>query len=154
MAVKRLLIVHHTQSGNTESLARAVERGARQESGVEVDFRRAFDTGLAELQACDALLLGTPEYNGYMSGAVKDLLDRTYYPAQEGLRDNLPYALFVSAGNDGTNAVRFVDRILRGYPMRKVADPIIVVGEVTDEALARCEELGQTVAAGLALGIF
>lgn len=152
--MKHLLIIHHTQSGNTLELAHAVRDGAKLEEGVEVRFQRAFDSGLEDLKWCDALLIGTPEYNGYMSGAVKDFLDRTYYPAQEVVRDNLPYAVFVSAGNDGTNAVRFIDRIARGYPLKKIAEPIIVVGEVTPQALEKCGELGQTVAAGLTLGIF
>ena len=88
-----------------------------------------------------------------MSGAIKDFFDRTFYPAQ-AYNVNLPYALFISAGNDGTGAVRQIDRILTGYPMRKVAEPVICRGAVTTEHLAQCEELGLTLAAGLAFGIF
>ena len=60
----------------------------------------------------------------------------------------------MKAGNDGTGAVTSVERIVRGYPLRKIAEPLVVRGEVGDDDLARCEELGETVAAGLALGIF
>ena len=88
-----------------------------------------------------------------MSGALKDFFDRTFYPAQGRIR-GLPYALFVKAGNDGTGAVTSVERIARGYPLTRVAEPLIVRGEVTREDLERCEELGQTLAAGLTLGIF
>jgi hypothetical protein len=84
---------------------------------------------------------------------LKDFFDRTFYPAQ-GKVNQLPYALFVKAGNDGTGAVTSVERIVRGYPLRKIADPLIVRGDVTEEDLARCEELGETVAAGLGLGIY
>jgi len=35
-----------------------------------------------------------------------------------------------------------------------VADPIVIVGEVTEAAETSCEELGETLAAGLELGIF
>jgi len=46
-----------------------------------------------------------------MSGAIKDLFDRTY----EELRDDprsvkKPYCILVSAGNDGTGAVRQVSK--------------------------------------------
>ncbi len=88
-----------------------------------------------------------------MSGAVKDFMDRTFYPA-EGKVDGLPYALFVSAGNDGTGTVRAIERIATGYRWKAIADPVIVVGEPDAPALARCRELGQTLAAGLALGLF
>jgi multimeric flavodoxin WrbA len=151
--MKRLLVVFHSQSGNTEKLAQAVARGARVEDGVEVRIQRAFDTSLDDFVACDGVVFGTAEYNGYMSGALKDFFDRTFYPAQ-GRVTNKPFAVVVSAGNDGTFAVQFIERIARGFPLKPVAEPIIVVGEVDASAEARCEELGETFAAGLALGIF
>jgi multimeric flavodoxin WrbA len=151
--MKKLLIVYHSQSGNTRSLANSVLEGAREEEGVEVKIMMALQASLEDLLWCDGLLLGTPENFGFMSGALKDFFDRTYYPAQPYAL-NIPYALFVSAGNDGTGAVRQVERIVKGYPMRKIAEPVIIRGEVTEADLARCAELGLTFAAGLGMGIF
>lgn len=151
--VKTLLIVHHSQTGNTEQLARAVYQGACQVPEIRVRLLRAFEATLDDLLTCHGVLFGTPENFGYMSGAIKDFFDRTFYPAQP-YRINVPYALFVSAGNDGTGAVRQMDRILLGYPMRKVAEPVICRGPVTAEHLAQCEELGGTLAAGVAYGVF
>ena len=88
---KRLLIVQHTQSGNTGRLAAAVHEGAQRVAETETRLLRAFDAGTADLLACDGLLLGTPENFGYMSGALKDFFDRTYYPC-EGKLVGLPYA--------------------------------------------------------------
>lgn len=150
---KRLLVVYHTQSGNTGRLAEAVVRGARRVAETDTVVKRAFDAGVEDLLACDALLLGTPENFGYMSGALKDFFDRTYYPC-EGKLTALPYAVFVSAGNDGTGAVREIERIARGYGWKAVADALIVRKLVTDDALVQCEELGEAIASGLALGIF
>ena len=151
--MKRLLIIYHSQSGNTEQLAQAVYNGARQITEIEAKLMRARDAELQDLIDCQAVLFGTPENFGYMSGAIKDFFDRTFYPAQDYTL-NLPYALFISCGNDGTGAVRQIDRILIGYPMRKVAEPVICPGEVTEAYLAQCEELGGTLAAGLDMGIF
>lgn len=151
--MKTLLIVYHTQTGNTAKLAQAVYQGARQVSDTHTRLLRAFDTTLDDLRTCHGVLLGTPENFGYMSGAMKDFFDRTFYPAQP-YQLNLPYALFISAGNDGTGAVRHIDRILLGYPLRKVAEPVICRGIVTEAHLTQCEELGLTLAAGLDLGIF
>ncbi|HJV26599.1 MAG TPA: flavodoxin family protein [Aromatoleum sp.] len=150
---KRLLVVYHTQSGNTGKLADAVVRGARRAGETETVVRRALDAGVEDLLACDGLLLGTPENFGYMSGALKDFFDRTYYPC-EGKLVGLPFAVFVSAGNDGRGAVREIGRIANGYGWKRVADEIIVRGTVTDAGLARCEELGEAMATGVALGIF
>lgn len=151
--MKQLLIVYHSQSGNTEKLAQAVYGGACQASDTHTRLIRAFDAVLQDLLDCDGVVFGTPENFGFLSGALKDFFDRTFYPAQD-YDLNLPYALFISAGNDGTGAVRQADRILTGYPMRKVAEPVICRGAVTPEHLQQCETLGLTLAAGLALGIF
>ncbi len=152
--MKHLLIIYHTQSGNTEQLARAVLAGAQQEAeAVETRLKRAFDSELDDLLWCDAVLFGTPENFGYMSGALKDFFDRTYYPA-EPHELNRPYAVFVSAGNDGSGAVRECDRILLGYPMKKAMEPLIVKGEISNEDLTLAHEFGQTLACGLALGVF
>jgi len=153
MELRRLLIVFHSQGGSAERLADAVLRGARRADGVEVRAVRALDASLDDLLWAQAVIFGTPENFGYMSGALKDFFDRTFYPAQ-GKVAQLPYALFVKAGNDGTGAVTSVERIARGYPLRRIAEPVVVRGEVGEQDVARCEELGETVAAGLALGIF
>lgn len=134
-------------------MAQAVRRGARRVVQVETRLKMALRAGLNDLRWAHGLLLGTPENFGYMSGALKNFLDRTYYPAQ-GQISGLPYAVFVSAGNDGTGALTSIERIARGYPLKPVCDPIIARGELTAEVLQRCEELGETMASGMAWGIF
>ena len=150
---KRLLIVFHTQSGNTGRLANAVLKGAQRVTEVDTVMKRAFDAGTEDLIACHGLLLGTPENFGYMSGALKDFFDRTYYPC-EGKLVGLPYAVFVSAGNDGTGALNAIERIALGYKFKKVYAPVISKGRVTEEILARCRELGATLAGGCQMGIY
>lgn len=149
-----LLITGGHAGGRLERLADAVAAGIA-EFADEVELRRlpALEATLDDLLWSHALVIGTPEKFGYMAGAVKDFFDRTFYPA-EGKVDGLPFALFVSAGNDGTGAVTSIERIATGYRWTRVAEPVIVKGDPDDEALARCHELGQTVAAGLAVGVF
>ena len=151
--MKHLLIVFHSQTGHTEQMANAVYHGATSGDidGVDVRLRGAFDAGVDDLLWADAVILGTPENFGYMSGGMKDFLDRTFYPC-EGKLEGMPYALFISAGNDGTGAVGAIQRIANGYAFRQVQDPLIVKGDVTAEDLERCEELGMAVAAGLEIG--
>jgi multimeric flavodoxin WrbA len=151
--VKKLLIVYHSQSGATERLAYAAAGGAREEGSVALRVLRAAEAGAADLAWCDALLLATPENFGSVSGGAKEFLDRTFYAAS--VREaNRAYALLVSAGNDGSGAVRQLQRIMQGYPMRQVAEALIVRGEPQAADLARAAELGQALAAGLELGIF
>ena len=152
-ARKRLLIVFHSQTGNTARLAEAVLRGARRVEETDTELKRAFDTGTEDLLASDGVLLGTPENFGYMSGALKDFFDRTYY-ACEGKLVGMPYAVFISAGNDGSGAVREIGRIANGYRWKSVAEALIVRNPIKDENLLAAEELGEAMAAGLAMGIF
>ncbi len=152
-ARKRLLIVFHSQTGNTARLAEAVLRGARRVEETDTELKRAFDTRSEDLLASDGVLLGTPENFGYMSGALKDFFDRTYYPC-EGKLVGLPYAVFISAGNDGRGAVREIGRIANGYRWKSVAEALIVRNPIKDENLLAAEGLGEAMAAGLAMGIF
>jgi len=151
--VKTLLIVYHTGGVKTAQMAEAVASGARAEGGVDVVLKRCADAGPEDLLAADGLVLGTPENFGYMSGMMKDFLERVFY-ACEGKVNGRPWALVVSAGQDGSGAVNSVERIVTGLRMEKRAEPIIALKEVTPEILTRCEELGAAFAAGLAMGVF
>ncbi len=151
--MKSLLIVYHSQSGSSAKLARAATRGARAEVGLQVNVLRAWDAGTADLARADGLLIVAAENSGALCGGMKDFLDRTFYPAIErGLV--LPYALLLSAGNDGRGARREVQRIMSGYPFPAATEPVILRGEVAPAHLSASEELGQAFAAGLAMGIF
>jgi multimeric flavodoxin WrbA len=153
--LKRLLIVFHSRSGGTEALADAVIAGATSDDidGVEVRVKRAFDADAGDVRWCDAIVLGTPENFGYMSGALKDFLERIYYVLIEET-PGLPYALFVKGGHDGDGAVRSVERILTGLKWRAALPPLLVTGDLADEHLEQARELGLTIAAGLEAGIF
>ena len=151
--MKRILIVYHTQTGNTEKMAQAVAAGARAIEDTEVVCKRAADATLEDLLTADGLAVGTPENFGYMSGMIKDFFDRTYYPAQDKVFRK-PYVVFISAGNDGTGALKAIERIALGYKFKPVYNPVISRGQVTPEILAQCRELGGVLAGGCQAGIF
>jgi multimeric flavodoxin WrbA len=152
---KHLLIVHHSQSGTTSQMAAAVIRGAKSPDVTNVDVRAcsALEATAEDLLWCDAFILGTPENFGYMSGAMKYFLDRSFYACVDRI-DGRPYALFVRAGNDGSGAITSMQRILKGLSVREVQSPVLIAGEFEESRLADCEELGMTIAAGLEAGMF
>ena len=154
-SVKHLLIVYHTKTGHTLELVNACVRGAGDPliEGVDLRVLRAADAGPDDLLWANGLILGTPENFGYMSGALKDFLDRTYYEV-EGQLSPLPYAVVISAGNDGSGALRAIRRIANGYPLVEVQDPVIARGEVTAAHLEAATEIGMALAAGLEAGIY
>ncbi|SDO90405.1 hypothetical protein SAMN04487957_11523 [Halomonas shengliensis] len=151
---RRLLIIAHAPSPNTRRLREAAERGARHPEidGIEVVVKPPLEAGPDDVLACDAILLGTTENLGYMSGALKDFFDRSYYPVLEE-RQGLPCALYVRAGHDGTGTRRAVEGIVTGLRWRWVQAPLILRGEWQEEFARQVEELAMTLAAGLEAGM-
>lgn len=152
--MRRLLIVAHAPSANTLKLREAAERGARHPDieAVEVVVKAPLDAGPDDVRACDAILLGTTENLGYMSGALKDFFDRSYYPVLEE-KQGLPCALYIRAGHDGTGTRRAVESIVTGLRWRWAQEPLTLRGEWQDDFVDQVEELGLYLAAGLDSGI-
>ena len=163
--MKTLLVIYHSMTGGTEQMAQALVAGAAAENGVTTRLLRASAAQATDVLAADAYVFATPENLAAISGLMKDFFDRCYYPALERINGR-PYAILVCAGSDGQNAVRQIDRIATGWRLRAVADALVVCTHAqTPEAilspktiaatdLARCQELGATLAAGLAMGVF
>jgi multimeric flavodoxin WrbA len=165
MILKQLLIVYHSYTGGTRQMAHAAVQGAKREPTIVVTLTTAADADAESLLEADGYLFACPENLASMSGQMKDFFDRTYYPVLDRIQGR-PYATLICAGSDGTNAVRQIERIATGWRLKAIADPIIVCTraqtpeeilrpKIIDAAeLARCEELGATIAAGLDLGIY
>jgi hypothetical protein len=158
--MRRLLIVWHTQFGGTGQMAAAVIAGAREVEGVATNAKRAHEAGVADVLEADALLLGCSENFGGMAGMLKDFLERVYYPC-EGKLDGRGWSHFVCCGNDGTGAVRGLERVATGLRLRRVHPGVLWRGGRTDalqivpqDVLAQCRELGATLAAGLVEGLW
>jgi multimeric flavodoxin WrbA len=150
---KKILIIYHSQKGHTAQLAQACQQGVNMESEVEVRLQKAFDSNLEDVIWADGIILATPEYFGYMSGALKDFFDRTYYPAKH-LEIIRPYALMISCESDGSNTERTVQNLATSYTLKKSLDTLISNDKDFDKALIAASELGQSFAAGLSMGIF
>jgi len=136
-------------------MTRAVIDGAAHGdiSGVDARLSPALETGAEEVFGADAVILGTTENFGYMSGGMKDFFDRIYYPCLDKT-ESMPFAMFIRAGNDGLGACSSIERIVKGLAWKQVQEPLICRGAWQDEFIEQCQELGMTVAAGLEAGIF
>ncbi len=151
---KHLLIVAHNPSPNTQKLVDATLRGATNEDidGVEVKHIPPLQATADDVLWADAIILGTTENFGYMSGALKDFFDRIYYPCIEQT-EAMPFALYIRAGLDGTGTRIAVAKITTGLSWKTVQEPIILHGEYKSEFEGQCEELGMLMAASLEAGI-
>ncbi len=153
--MKHLLIVAHAPSANTRRLAEAALQGARHPDIENVDavWKPPLEAGPEDVLACDGILLGTSENLGYMSGALKDFFDRSYYAVIDD-KQGLPCALYVRAGHDGTGTRRAIESIATGLRWNWVQEPLICRGDWQDDFVDQVTELGLYLAAGLDAGIF
>jgi len=162
-----LLIVWHSRTGASETMAEMAAHGARDAAGGDIGVKclSANEAGAHDVLGANAYLFVCPENLGTMSGAMKEFFDRTYYPALDQITGRA-YATIIAAGSDGSGAQRQLDRIVTGWRLRRVAEPLIVNFEAqTPEAIlaqkevskathAQCREMGAALASGLQLGIF
>jgi multimeric flavodoxin WrbA len=151
---KHLLIVAHNPSVNTQKLVEATLRGARHAdiAGVEARHIPPLQAGPDDVLWADAIILGTTENFGYMSGALKDFFDRIYYPCLEHT-EAMPFAAYIRAGLDGTGTRIAIGKITTGLKWKAVQEAMILHGEYRTEFEQQCEELGMLMAASLEAGI-
>jgi hypothetical protein len=156
-----LLIAWHSRTGASEAMARAAAEGA----GDAACLLRADEVEPANIHAAGGYLFVCPENLATMSGLMKEMFDRCYYPVL-GKIEGRPYATAIAAGSDGEGAQRQIERIAKGWRLKRVAAPIIICTHAQEPErilapkvlepsdLAKCRDLGEGLATGLALGVF
>ena len=161
MTTPPLLIAWHSRTGTSEALAKSACEGAG-DLGMLVEADAVTERDI--MQARGYLFI-CPENLASMSGMMKEMFDRLYYPVL-GRIEGRAYATIIAAGSDGEGAQRQIDRIAKGWRLKRVADPLIVNMDaqtperilaqktVPEAELALARELGEGLAQGLDAGIF
>ncbi len=156
-----LAIIWHSRTGAAQAMAEAAYAAARDKSLL----LPAGEVTAEQLLTASGYLFVCPENLASMSGAMKEMFDCCYYPLL-GQVEGRPYATAIAAGSDGRGAQAQIDRIAKGWRLRRVAEPLIVnLGAQTPQEilaqkhvlpadLAHCAKLGEALAEGIALGIY
>ncbi len=156
-----LLIIWHSRTGASEAMARAAAEGAG-EGGI---LMRARDITADALLTASSYLFVCPENLASISGEMKEMFDVTYYDVLTRI-EGRPYATIIAAGSDGESAQRQLDRIAKGWRLKRVAEPQIVnfaaqsafeiwaKKDVPSQTLTDCKRLGEALAEGVQQGIF
>ena len=142
--MKKVLIIYHSQTGNTGAMMKAVAEGASA-AGATVIIKKAVEANDKDILDCDVVAFGTPNYFSYMAGMVKDFFDRAWPTVREKMADK-PYAVFGSYGGGGMPAIESVEKICDNMSMKRICDSIGIQRQPTDENLADCKELGKKLA--------
>lgn len=151
---KKLLIIAHSPSDNTERMLQAVIKGANHSdlTNVETTYLAPLNTQVSDIKSAQAIIIGTTENLGYMAGLIKDVFDRCYNDCLSHTQ-GLPFTFYIRAGHDGTGTRRAIESITTGLRWKLVQEPLICKGEFDEDFLMNCENLGLAMAASLDAGI-
>jgi NAD(P)H dehydrogenase (quinone) len=150
----KILVVYDSKSGNTETMALAVAKGAEQAGDLEVTVKKAKETKNSDLLAADGIIMGSPTYFGQMSAKLKALIDESVKVHKE-LTGKVGGA-FTSSGGTASGAETTLLSIVQamlihGMIIQGRADDkhygVAVTGAPKKRDLAECEKLGKRVAA-------
>ena len=139
-----VLVVYHSQGGNTRAAAEAVAWGARNVEGVKAVLKEGLQATKEDLLSCDAIAVGTPDYFSYMAGGLKYFFDRVFYPTQGQVTDK-PCGIFVTHGGGG-KAVESVKSVCGSFKFKVIAEPVLVKNAPGDEAKEELATLGKALA--------
>lgn len=140
----RILVVYHSQTGNTEKMAEAIGKGAEEAGGfvivspVDITFAHI-------VNAAQAVVFGSPCYFGNIAWKIKKLIDDT--ASLLGEFKNKIGGYFVSSGSreDGEKTMYFLQRALEVHQMR-IVPGILCVGTPSEEILEECSRYGARIA--------
>lgn len=85
----KIAIVFESNYGHTAKMADAVATGARSVEGAEVILFKVEDDGVVDLEALndsDAIILGSPTYNGALGWKLKRFFESTTRPVWSQLK--------------------------------------------------------------------
>ena len=156
-----LLVVWHSRTGASRAMAAAAAHGG----GASARLIGAETVGPDDFLAARGYLFVGPENLGSLSGVMKDMFDRCYYPLL-GRIEGRAYATIIAAGSAGQGAEAQLDRIVTGWRLRRVAQGLIIntQAQTPQEILApkhidsqmhdQCLLIGAAMAEGLEAGMF
>jgi NAD(P)H dehydrogenase (quinone) len=161
MAKPTVLLLFDSRGGLTEHLAEAAAEGVRSIDGVELSYRRVDEAEPRELTACDALIVGSPNWSG-MTGKLKEWFDYSGDLWESGELAGKPAAAFAAgwSRSGGIEATLLqLLHLLLAHGMLVVGLPwsetmrrsgsyygATAHGEVTDDDRAQARALGARVA--------
>lgn len=147
-----VLVVYHTETGNTGEMAELVGRGA-EDAGAEVDVREVDEVGAEDLLDYDAIIAGTPTYYGQMSAPMKELFDESVQFHKQ-LTGKVGGAFTSSANIGGGNETTILGileaMLIHGMVVQGTANGDhygpVAIGSPDERASEQAVELGERVA--------
>jgi flavorubredoxin len=145
LAMKKLLILFYSRTGNTEKMAQTVAEGAKSVNGIQVTL--SFHLEPQDLSGYDAIIVGAPTYRKEMPLDFKTLFEEA---ASQGI--NLKGKIGAVFGSYGWSAEApklVLDIMKEKFEMRTPEQPVIAKYIPDQAALDACRSLGKSIAENL-----
>ncbi|MDD6382992.1 flavodoxin [Mitsuokella sp.] len=143
--MSKVAVIYWSGTGNTEAMAQSVKAGA-EKAGAAVDLFELESFPAGQFADYDAFLFGCPAMGN------EELEESAYEPFFASIEDKLsgvPVGLFGSYGwGGGAWMEEWAERV-RKDGAKLIGDGLAIENAPADEDLAKCEALGQEVAAAI-----
>lgn len=146
----KVLVIYHSQSGHTETLAKSIAEAIARE-GLDVVCKKVEEANPDEMLGVDGIVLGSPTYYGTMAAEMKKFLDDSI--KHHGKLEGKAGAAFSSAGSMGqeTTVISILEALLihgmivqgdtRGHHYG-----VTSLGKPSEQDMQRCKRFGQRFA--------
>jgi NAD(P)H dehydrogenase (quinone) len=142
--MSKALIVYHSFTGKTKSLAEAAADGARS-AGAEVTVLEASAASVEAVAATDALVVATPQTFGSLAGETKKFFERLWL-GKDSLGGGIGFASIICHAQEPA-ATRELFTGLPGYfGFATLQEPLVVSAEEIDAGQEQARSLGIAVA--------
>jgi len=133
-----VLIAYYSQSGNTKTMAYAVEEGSKSVAGVRVVLLPIDQVSTKEVLEADAIVVGSPVYNANVAPAVQEFINSWPFEGRP-MKDKLG-AAFVSGGGISIGEEGVMMDILRAMLIQGM---LVMGGEDTEAAFGASAITGE-----------
>lgn len=137
--MKKIAVIYHSATGNTEMMAKAIAEGAKSDE-TEVTLLKVEDAKPEDVENADAVALGCP------ASGSEELDADEVVPFIESIEDKVAdkaIVLFGSFGwGDGAYMEDWVEQ-MKSYGANLLTDGLTLLETPDDDGLQECEELGK-----------
>ncbi len=146
------LVIYYSRSGNTKQMAKTIAE-AMNEADLPTKCKSVSDTTLDDLQAADAIVVGSPTYYGRLAAPIAQFFDESV--TRHGKLDGKVGAAFSSssniAGGNETTIMSILETlpihgmIVQGDPQGDHYGPVSI-GKPDERVIKQCKRRGQRIA--------
>ena len=139
--MSKAIIIYETRTGNTQTIAKAIQDGIK-EARVEVLLTRTAEATADDLADADAVILGAPTYHHDLFSLMKTFL---FKMEKANLKGKIG-AAFGSYGWSGESVQMMSDTMKHIFRMNVMEPGLKLTGRPSGSSLEKGKEFGRKIA--------